>query len=103
MLLQDFDQDDTTTTGLTWGYKAGRLPNGTEKAASTVSLTANATNYVELDPNTGTIAVNTSGFTTEKIPIRQLVTNASAITGNTDTRPLWQRVANTILQNQVFS
>lgn len=104
-LLQDLDQDDTTTTGLTWGYKAGRLPNGSQIAASTVTLTANATNYVELDPEAGTVSVNTSGFNSaSRVPIRQLVTNASAITTNTDSRPLWQRMTtNTILQNQVFS
>ena len=67
-------------------------------------VTANSTNYVELDPNAGTISTNTTGFTaSSRVPIRQLVTNATAITTNTDTRPIWQQISNVILQNQVFS
>jgi hypothetical protein len=94
--LFDFDQDDDTTTGLTWGYTNGMSGDGTGAiAAGTVTLTANSTNYVEYDPETGTIAVNTSAFSpTDKVPIRKLVTNTTAITTNTDVRPIWRQNVN---------
>jgi len=91
--LFDFDQDDDTTTGLTWGYTNGMNADGTgAEAAGTVTLTANSTNYVEWDPETGAISVNTSAFTpSDKVPIRKLVTNATGITTNTDVRPIWRQ------------
>lgn len=96
--LFDFDQDDATTTGLTWGYTQGMNGDGTGiEAAGTVTLTANSTNYVEWDPETGAISVNTSAFSpTDKVPIRKLVTNASGITTNTDVRPIWRQNTNLV-------
>ncbi|HYE89532.1 MAG TPA: hypothetical protein VEA38_00875 [Terriglobales bacterium] len=101
--LLDFDQDDSTTTGLTWGYKNGMAGDGSGAiAAGTVTLTANSTNYVEWDPETGAISVNTSAFSpTDKVPIRKLVTNASAITTNTDVRPIWRQNVN-LLHGQCY-
>lgn len=101
--LFDFDQDDSTTTGLTWGYKNGMSADGTGAiAAGTVTLTANSTNYVEFDPETGVISVNTSAFSpTDKVPIRKLVTNASGITANTDVRPHWRQNVN-LLHGQCY-
>ena len=84
----DFAENPATTTGLTWGYLGGTVSsNGTPStvSAGTVTLTASATNYVELSP-TGTVSVNTTGWTTGNIPLRLLVTGASSITTDTDVR-----------------
>ncbi|MDE2467233.1 MAG: hypothetical protein KGL35_00390, partial [Bradyrhizobium sp.] len=84
----DFAENPATTTGLTWGYLAGTAgSNGTPTtvAAGTVALTASATNYVELSP-TGSVTANTTGWTVGNIPLRLLVTSASAITSDTDVR-----------------
>jgi hypothetical protein len=86
--VAQFDEDPATTTGLTWGFKAGYLPNGTKKNAGTVALTSNATNYVELDTSTGVMSKTTTGFTSGKTPIRKIVTNASGILTSEDVRPL---------------
>lgn len=101
--LLDFDQKDSTTTGLTWGYTTGMAGDGTGTiAAGTVTLTANSTNYVEFDPETGVISVNTSAFSpTDKVPIRKLVTNTTGITTNTDTRPIWRQNVS-LLHGQCF-
>jgi hypothetical protein len=87
--IGDFDKDATTTTGLTWGYTGGKIRNDnviTDIAAATIALTDNATNYIEYDPTGGTIGKNTTGFTAGKIPLRQVVTLAGAITTDTDKR-----------------
>jgi hypothetical protein len=86
--IPDFDEDSATTTGLTWGYKAGIIRNNnviTHVAAGTLTLTASATNYVEVD-SAGTVSFNTSGFTAGRIPLRQLTTDGSGITASTDKR-----------------
>ncbi len=85
----ELGEDSGNTSGLTWAYNAGSIRAGnaiTEVPAGDVSLTASATNYVEVDPATGTVSVNTSGFTAGRIPLRELVTDGSGITGNTDRR-----------------
>lgn len=101
--LIDFDQDDATTTGLTWGYTSGMAGDGTGAIAKgTLTLTANSTNYVEFDPETGVVSTNTSAFSpTDKVPLRKLVTNASAITTNTDVRPIWRQNVN-LLHGQCY-
>lgn len=111
MLLQDFDEDPTTTTGLTWGHKAGILANGSTKAAGTIALGASVTTYVELDPSaSGTFFTNTSAFSAGRIPIRTLVTHGSAITSSVDNRPLFAGVGGSssgggisILQARAFA
>jgi len=100
-----FDHDPVSTTGLTWGYKAGLNPKtGAVIAAGTVALTASQTNYVELDPNSGTVSANTSGFTTGRVPIRKLVTDSGSITTNTDNRNQLGTTASFFnpIANQVF-
>lgn len=84
----DFSENPATTTGLTWGYNGGTVgANGTPTtvAGGTVTLTASATNYVELS-SAGAISVNQTGWTAGLIPIRQLTTSATAITGDLDVR-----------------
>jgi hypothetical protein len=50
-----------------------------ELHAGTVSLSASATNYVEADSG-GSVTANTSGFTSGRCPLWQIVTDASSIT-----------------------
>jgi hypothetical protein len=85
----DLDQDPDTTTGLTWGWKAGRLRVGATVyaiSADTIALTASATNYLELDPSDQTVKVNQSGFTAGRIPLREVTTDGSSQTGSSDKR-----------------
>lgn len=87
-ILTDFANDVATTTGLTYGYKAGSIRNDNapvDVAAGTVALTASTTNYVEVS-GAGAISANTSGFTSGRFPMAQVVTGASTITTITDKR-----------------
>ena len=80
----------TTTANLTWGYYGGvlRLDNGTLTviANGTKTLTNGATNYLEADPTTGNVAVNTSAFTTANVPLYSAVVSGDLVTSYTDYR-----------------
>lgn len=81
-----FGQDTNTTTGLTFGYKAGRFHNGSAivtVAAGTLALSASNTNYVEVD-RAGTVSSNTSGFTAGQFPLYVVVCGISSITSVTN-------------------
>lgn len=85
----ELDEDSGTTTGLTWGFKAGNLRIGNvihAVSAGTIALTASSTCYVELDPSDQTVKHNTTGFTAGRIPLRQVTTDASSQTVSTDKR-----------------
>jgi microcystin-dependent protein len=87
-----FEEDATTTTGLTWGYTAGtvRFDNTvTTVAAGTISLTDDATNYIEIN-SSGTVSRNTTGFTSGRIPIRTVVCASGVQTTSTDRRSWFQ-------------
>jgi hypothetical protein len=86
--IPDFQQDSGTTTGLTFGYKAGKFRNDNaivSVAAGTVTLTGSATNYVEVD-SAGVVSVNTTGFTSGSIPLFEVVTTSGTISSVTDKR-----------------
>lgn len=87
--LSDFSQNTSTTTGLTYGYNAGVMRGSgttiTSVSSGTVSLTASATNYVEVDAS-GTVSTNTTGFNNGRFPMAAVVTGASSITTVTDKR-----------------
>jgi len=87
-LADTLDEDTATTTSLTWGYKAGsvRFDNTvTAITAGTISLTDDATNYVEIN-SSALVTKNTTGFTTGCIPIRQILTADGAQSTSTDKR-----------------
>lgn len=88
-----FDEDSSTTTGLTWGFKTGmfRHFDGTVSSvsASTIGLTDDATNYVELDTS-GTMTKNTSAFTPGYVPVREVVCASGSQTDSTDKRAWFQ-------------
>lgn len=71
---------------LTWGYYGGRVPiNGvnTSIANGTVTLTASATNIVQVNPTTGAVSVSAT-LTAGNIPVYTVVTGASSVTSYTD-------------------
>lgn len=84
------------TSGLTWAVFGGKVllaGTPTQIANATVTLTANATNFVEFDPNnTGSnsgVSVNQSGFTAGRLRLYTVaVDNTSQITSYTDHR-MW--------------
>ena len=88
-LAEIFNEDPATTTGLTWGYKAGavRYDNTiTDVSAGTISLTDDATNYISIDPTDGTVSRNTTVFTAGEIPLREVVCASGVQTDSTDKR-----------------
>ena len=89
--MAPFAQDANTTSGLTFGYKAGVLRNDNvvySISAGTKTLTASATNYVEVS-STGTVVANTTGFNSGSIPLYQVVTDGTGITSVTDYRTFY--------------
>ena len=89
-----FAQDATTTTGLTFGYKAGSFHKRSDNtittvAAGTIALTASNTNYIAYRPGTGIVKVLapwTSNSTVGDLPLWVAVTDTDSITSLTDVR-----------------
>lgn len=74
-------------TGLLANVGAGILSTGASIAAQTsIALTNNATNYVQLN-SSGVASANTSAYTDGYYPLALIVTASGAITSNTDRRP----------------
>jgi hypothetical protein len=83
-----FGPRDAGTSGLVYGYFGGQLSvDGVNTSISdgSVTLTASQTNYVERDQS-GTVSFNTTGFSADKFPIAEVVTNSTDITSITDRR-----------------
>ena len=83
------------TSGAQWSYKKGQVRNNNvifSAAASFVSLPANSSFFVEVDPATGTVSVTSGGFTSGNIPIRFIQTSAGVIISNDDRRA-WATLA----------
>ncbi|WP_396189778.1 hypothetical protein [Flavobacterium sp.] len=79
----------STTNGLTWGYYGGAYYTGSvyaKLANGTKTLTANATNYLEFNPSTGAVSVNTSSWTNGLIPWYKIVCGAATTTSYEDFR-----------------
>ena len=82
-------ENSASHSGLDFAYKSGKIMDGvTERdiAASTVSLTDDNTNYVEITPSSGAVSANITGFTAGRIPLFTVVTASGAITTVTDKR-----------------
>jgi hypothetical protein len=84
-----FAQRVFTTTGLTFGFYGGTiLVDGTITVindATVGPLTANTTNYIEAS-RSGSLFVNTTGFTAGRYPLFEVITATSSITTVTDRR-----------------
>lgn len=81
-----FGNNPATTTGLVFGYYGGWFQQSSGNIVfindGTVLLSANATNYIQYNPNSNIISSNTSGFDTGYVPLYQLTTNTTKITSN---------------------
>ncbi len=88
-LYNIFDEDPDTTTGTTWGYKAGIVTGGSSYtktvAKGTVALTDDDVNYVEINAE-GTVSKNTSAFSNGAFPLRQITVASGVQTVSTDKR-----------------
>ena len=83
-----FGRRASTTGLLTWGFYGGEmLVDGVLTAIgnSSIALTASATNFVEAT-RAGSVSSNTTGFTAGRIPLYEVVTNATTVTSYTDRR-----------------
>jgi len=84
-----YGEDAASHNGLDFYYLAGKVRNDstiTDTLAGHVTLTANTANYVEVDPATGTVSANATGFTSGLIPLYQVTTSPTVITGVADKR-----------------
>lgn len=75
--------------GLNFYYKGGRVRNDSVISVTAdghIALSDNATNYLEVDPTTGTVYKTTSGFTSGRIPLFQVITAGGAVTTITEAR-----------------
>lgn len=87
-LMEDYNEDSGTTTGLTWGYTSGEVRYDnvvTSSPAGTLSLTDNATNYIEVN-SVGVLSSNTTGFSSGKLPLRVVITSGGAQVVSNDQR-----------------
>ena len=100
-----FSKDSDTTTGLTFGYKAGRIFNGKaviSVSAGTLLLSASNTNYVEVS-RSGTMSSNTSAFTSGAIPLYQITTGVSSISAIVNKKNFLFTVPNGGFTGDMFS
>lgn len=76
--------DPLTTGGLTFGFTGGYTvsDSGTQQQLNdgTVSLTANATNYIEYSFSSNSVVVNQTAFTVGNVALYIVVAGASSIT-----------------------
>lgn len=84
-----YGRRQSTSSGLIFGYYGGKvLVNGvvTDISNGTLGLTESTTNYIEANPQTGSVSFNTTGFTAGRVPLYTVVTGASTVTSYTDHR-----------------
>lgn len=87
----NFEQDSTTTVGLTFGYRAGLIRENNVinvVAAGTVLMTASDVNYVETT-SAGIVSSNIVGFTAGSIPLFEVTTNTTSIVDVQDRRSMF--------------
>lgn len=88
LLSNNFSEDSTNHSGLDFAYLNGRIRDSKtlrSVSASSVTLTDNSTNYIEVSP-AGTVSANTTGFTDGAIPLFSALTVSGVITSVTDVR-----------------
>lgn len=87
VMLAFVEQDSSTTSGLTFGYKGGKIRNDNKivnMTAGTVDMVANTTNYLYADPtriSAPYIFANQTGYPQGKIPLYTVTTNGTDIVG----------------------
>ena len=78
-----YGRRQSTTTALYWGYYGGNvLINGvlTQIANGVITMAGSATNYLQANPSTGAVTVNTSGFTAGFIPLYTIAVSYTHLT-----------------------
>lgn len=83
-----FGRHASACSALTWAYYGGRFFDGANVVHinnGTLSLTNNATNYIEAT-TAGVVSANTSGFTAGRIRIAKVVTLSGAVSTYEDHR-----------------
>lgn len=85
---EQWAQDVPSTHGLNYAYKGGVVDavGGVRAADGTIALTDDIRNYVEYDPATGVVSVNTSSFTLGKNPMAAVTTQNGAVAAVEDWR-----------------
>lgn len=76
-------------TGLNYSYKEGLVRDDNtiiSISATSVPVTDNIVNYIEVDPSTGFVTSNTTGFTTAQIPLAEVTALGGVITTVIDRR-----------------
>lgn len=82
LLTEYFSPNWGAIVGLTYAYNKGVVIQDnvvTQVPGNTIGLTASATNYLEINPATGVLYVNTSGFNIGHFPIAAITTNTTNI------------------------
>jgi len=93
------DENPATTDGTTWGFKAGLIRTDntiTTVTASTVALTDDDVNYIEVRKN-GSVVANVTGFTVGRIPIRQVTCASGEQTVSTDKRAWFHTLSDNVV------
>ncbi len=80
----------STCSGLTWSYYGGPYRDGSNVlqrlSNGTIALTASTVNYVEFNKTTGAVTVNTSAYTSGRLPLYRVTTGTATITSWLDDR-----------------
>src|SRR3990167_6308373 len=89
--MQDFNRDSTTTTGLVWGYKAGRVRIGSavvDISAGTFTLVDSSLNAIEIGLETPAVRRVDTSFTSNDstIPLWFVRTASGRTNQDTDSR-----------------
>lgn len=96
-----------THSGLNFSYNAGRIrSNNTivSTPAGVVLLTTSLySNYIEVDPATGIVSANLTGFTAGRIPLYTAIAGATQITSITDQRCIMDFSGNSLYQTYVYN
>ena len=104
MTFDAFGYDGSTTTGLTFGIKAGTVSNNNtyfDIAASTITLLDNAINRIVLDYNLGTIELSKDTRSKTILPLFCVHTDSGAITYWHDLRSAQNRkIASSVPNNR---
>jgi len=87
--IGDYAENSGSHSGLNFAYYGGKVRSNNvvyTTAAGSIALTDNATNYIEVDPGSGTVYKTTTGFTAARTPMFTAVTSGGSIITVTDKR-----------------
>lgn len=80
---------DSTSSALTWGYYGGNFGEIATFPNGTLTLTANATNFIQASKTTGVLSSNTTGFgvSSDFVKCYEVICGPATATSWTDRRP----------------